>query len=75
MGHILFKLNCGYYPQGFFKNEDNASARSFSANVLARELTKLMNAYYQYFLHIKNFQNQANNIRIKPQSYVPGEKV
>ena len=42
-GYISFKLNCGYYPQIFFKDKCNTYSKSFSSNKLATKLKKLMN--------------------------------
>ena len=41
--YMPFELNCGFYPQVFFKNDVDFCFRSCSADKLAKELRKLMN--------------------------------
>ena len=73
--HILFELNCSYYPWVSFKNKFNVRSRSSSANGLVTKLKKLINICYQNFLYAHDFQKQAYNKRVKSQSYILGEKI
>ena len=49
-GHTLFKLNCGFHPRVFFKNNIDSCSRSCSANKLAEELRELIDIYQQNLL-------------------------
>ena len=40
--HIPFKLNCGYHPKVFFKEDIDPRLRSYFANKLAKELKELI---------------------------------
>ena len=51
IGHILFKLNCGYYPKVLFKEDINLRSRSCSADKLAKELRELIEVCYQNLLY------------------------
>ena len=50
-GHMLFELNCDYYPQISFKDDIDPYSKSCSANKLAKKLRELMNIYQQNLLH------------------------
>ena len=50
-GHTLFKLNCGFHPQVFFKDDVSPCSRSRSANKLAKELRELMDICQQNLFH------------------------
>ena len=73
--HILFKLNYGYYPKVFFKENIDPRSRSHLVNKLAEELKELIEVCYQNLLHAQELQNRAHDKRVKSCSYVPGEKV
>ena len=51
IGHTLFKLNYGYHPEVFFKDECNALFRSSSTKRLAIKLKELINICCQNLLH------------------------
>ena len=74
-GHILFELNCDFYPQVFFEDDVNPCSRSRSANKLANELRELINICQQNLLHAQKLQKRAHDKSVKPQSYVSGEKI
>ena len=42
IGHMLFMLNCGYYPCVFFKENINLHPQSKKANKLLAKLQKLI---------------------------------
>ena len=50
-GHIPFKLNCGFHPRVFFKDNIDPYSRSRSANKLAKELKDLINICQQNLFH------------------------
>ena len=74
-GHTSFKLNCGFHPQVFFKDNVNSHSRSCSANKLAKELKELMDICQQNLLHAQEFQIKAHDKSLQPRSYAPGEKI
>ena len=51
IGHTFFKLNCGFHPQVFFKDNIDFWSRSCFANKLAKELRAIMNICQQNLLH------------------------
>ena len=51
IGHIPFKLNCGFYPRDSFKDVIDLCSRSRSANKLAKKLRELMDICQQNLLH------------------------
>ena len=75
IGHIPFKLNCGYHPRVCFKEDVDPRSRSRSAKKLAEDLKKLIEICCQNLLHAQKLQKRAHNKRIKNRSYVPGKKV
>ena len=50
-GHILFELNCGYYPKMSFKEAVDPSSKSRAADKLVGELKELMEFCCQNLLH------------------------
>ena len=42
ISHILFKLNCGYYPKILFEDKVNIHSRSCFTNKLAKELIEFI---------------------------------
>ena len=50
-GYILFKLNCGYHPWIFQKEDFNLRLQSKIAEELSSEFQKLMAAYQQNLYH------------------------
>ena len=74
-GHTPFELNCSYHPRVSFEDKCDACSRSSLAKGLAMELRELMNIYCQNLLYTQDLQKQAYNKGVKPQSYVPGEKI
>ena len=74
-GHTPFKLNYGFQPQVFFKDDINPCSRSRSANKLAKELKELMDICQQNLFHAQELQKRAYDKGMKPQSYASGEKV
>ena len=74
-GHMPFKLNCGFHPQVFFKDDVDPHSRSRSADELAKELRELIEICQQNLLHAQKLQKRAHDKGVKPRSYAPGEKV
>lgn len=75
ISHTLFKLNYSYHPQVSFKNKYNICSKSSSANTLVIELRELMNVCCQNLLYTQDFWKEANDKRVKPESYALGEKI
>ena len=42
IGHVSFKLNCGYYPKVSFKEDVDSRSKSCFANELVKELRELI---------------------------------
>ena len=70
-----FKLNCGYHPQIFYKDDVNPRCKFKSVDKLSTELRELMVVYRENLHHIKELQKLAYNKGVKPKSYTPGDKV
>ena len=51
IGQTSFKLNCGYHPRVFFKEDVDPRSRSRSVNELADKLRELMEVCCQNLLH------------------------
>ena len=58
-GHILFKLNSGYYPHVFFKEDTNFCSQSKSVNKLSAKLQDLMTVCQENLHHAQKLQKQA----------------
>ena len=74
-GHTPFKLNCGYYPRVFFKEDTNPCFQSKLADKLSAKLWDLMTVCRENFYHARKLQKQAHNKGVKPRSYAFGDKV
>ena len=57
--HTPFKLNYGYYPKVFFKEDVDPCSKSRSANKLAKELKELIEVCCQNLLHAQELQKRA----------------
>ena len=74
-GHIPFKLNYGYHPCVFYKEDLDPRSKSKSAEELSSKLQNLMAVYQQNLHYAQELQKQAHDKGVKPRSYVPGNKV
>ena len=74
-GHTPFKLNCGYHPRVFFKEDTDPCFRSKTADELLAELQELMTVCRKNLYHAQKLQKQAHDKGVKPKSYAPGDKV
>ncbi len=74
-GHTPIKLNYGYHPRVFFKEDVDPHSKSCFANKLAEKLRKLMEVCYQILLYVQELQKKAHNKGVKSYSYAPGEMV
>ena len=74
-GHILFKLNCDYYPRMSYKEEVDSCSKSKSADKLSAELRELMILCQENLYHAQKLQKRAYNNDIKPRSYASGDKI
>ena len=73
--HTLFKLNCKYYPWVFYKKDLDLYSKSKTAKKLSSKLQNLTAICQQNFHHAQKLEKQAHNKEVKPQNYVPGNKV
>ena len=74
-GHTSFKLNCGYHPRVFYKENLDPRSKSKTAEELSSELRNLMAICQQNFYPAQELQKWAHNKGVKPQSYAPSDKV
>ena len=51
IGHMPFKLNCGYHPPVSFEKDTNPCFQSKTANKLLVELQELMTIYQENLHH------------------------
>ena len=56
--HKPFKLNCGYYPQVFFKYNINLCFKFYFTNKLVKELRKLIDIYQQNLFYTQELQKK-----------------
>ena len=74
-GHTPFELNCGYHPRVSYEEDLDPRSKSKTAEELSSELRNLMAVCQQNLHHAQEFQKQAHDKGVKPQSYTPGNKV
>ncbi len=74
-GHTSFKLNCGFHPQDFYKEDVNLCSQSKSADKQATKLRELIAVYKKNLQHIQELQKQYYNKHAKPRSYASDEKI
>ena len=75
IGHMPFKLNCGYHPRVSYKEDVDPRSQSKSADKLSAELRELMIVCQENLHHAQELQEQAHDKGVKSQSYAPGKKV
>ena len=73
-GHMLFKLNCGYYPRMSYKEDVNPRPQSKSADELSAELRELIIVCWENLHHAQELQKRGHDKGVKPRSYAPGNK-
>ena len=64
--HTLFKLNCGFYPQVFFKDDVDPCSKSRSSNKLAKKLKELIDICQQNLFYAQKLQKKAYVKGVKP---------
>ena len=75
-GHTpSFELNCGYHFQMLYEEDVEPHFQFKSADKLSAELRELMIVCQENLYHAQELQKRAYDKRVKPRSYVPGEKV
>ena len=74
-GCTLFKVNYGYHPRVFFKEDTDPCSQLKTTDRLLAELRKVMTVCRENLHHAQNFQKQAHNKGVKPRSYALGDKV
>ena len=73
--HTPFKLNFGYHPCVFFKEDTNPRSRLKTADELLAELWKLMTVCRKNLYHAQELQKRAHDKGVKPKSYTSDDKV
>ena len=74
-GLTSFELNCGYHFWVSYQEDIEPSFKSRSADKLLAELQELITVCRKNLHHGQEFHKQAHNIRVKPRSYDPSNKV
>ena len=74
-GFTLFKLNCGYHPWVFYKEDINPCSKSRTAKKLSSKLWELITVCQQNLYHTQKLQKRAHNKGIKLRSYASSDKV
>ena len=74
-GYTPFKLNSGYHPRVFYKEDLDPRSKSRTAEELSSELQELMTVCQQNLHYAQELQKRGHNKEVKPQSYAPGDKV
>ena len=72
---MFFELNCGYHPYVFYKKNLNLRSKLKTIEKLFFKLRRLITVCQQNLYHVQELQKWAHNKEVKPQSYVPGNKV
>ena len=75
IGHISFKLNCGYHLCVSYKKDLDLRSKLKTVEELSSKLQNFIAVCQQNLYHAQELQKQAHNKGVKPQSYVPGDKV
>ena len=75
IGHMLFKLNCGYHPRILYKEEVDPHFKSKSVDELSAEQRKLMIICQKNLYYAQKLQKRAYNKGVKPSSYTFNDKV
>ena len=73
--YTFFELNCGYYPCISYEEDLDPRSKLRTVEELSSELQELMTMCQQNLHHAQELQKRAHNKGVKPQSYVPGDKV
>ena len=74
-GHTPFEFNCRYHPRVSYEENLDPRSKSKTMKELSSKLRNLMAVCQQNLYHAQEFQKQAHNKEVKPQSYAPGNKV
>ena len=73
--HILFELNCGYYPWISYEEKVNPRSKLKSADKLSAELRELMIVCRENLYHAQELQKRAHDKGVKLRNYALGDKV
>ena len=72
--HILFELNCGYYPWMLYEEKVDFCSKSKLADKLLAQLKELMIVCQKNLYHAQKLQKRAHDKGVKPKSYVLNDK-
>ena len=70
-----FELNCGYHLWVSYEEDLDPRSKSRIMEELSFKLRELMTVCQQNLYHAQKLQKRAHDKGVKPQSYVPGNKV
>ena len=73
--HKLFKLNCGYHPQTFKKEDIDLCSQSKSAYKLAIKLRELMTVCKKNLPYGQKLQKQYHDKHANHKTYALGDKI
>lgn len=73
--HTPFKLNYGYHPRVFYKEDVDPRSKSKSAKKPSTELRKLMIIFQKNLYHTQKHQKRAQDKAVKLRSYASDDKV
>ena len=74
-GHMLLKLNCGYYPWMSYKKKVDLCSKSKSANELSVELRELIIVCQENLHHAQELQKPAYDNSVKPKNFALSDKI
>ena len=74
-GYMFFEMNFGYHPRIFFKEDTHPHPKSKLTDKLLAELQKLMAVCRKNIYCASKLQKPAHNKSVKPNNYVPDNKI
>ena len=75
IGPTPFELNCSYYFWMLYKKKIDPYSKFQSTDKLSVKLRELIIVCQENLYYIQECQKRAYNKRVKPQSYVLGNKI
>ena len=75
IGHMPFKLNCGYHSRMSYKEDVNLRSQFKSLDKLSAELRELMIVCQENLHHAQKLQKCAHNKGVKPRSFASDKNV
>ena len=72
---MLFELNCNYHPLISYEEDVDSCFKFLVTDKLSTKIKQLMIVCQKMLDNISELQKQAYDKRVKPWSYVPGNRV